>query len=183
MNTTQEDQILEAAYTCIAREGYANVSLRQIAQEADVAVSQISYHFKNKEGLLLAVISQAAERYNKLLQENLALSESHAEKGHRLIALFKDALLQERSLFKVIYDSAGLALFSETFRVKMREVFSGIMEQIVQEIEAVAHSDSEAAMISRLVFSLYLGTAIQYLLEPEDPAVLGSLDLLERLFK
>lgn len=183
MNRTQEEQILEAAYTCIAREGYANVSLRQIAQEAGVAVSQISYHFKNKEGLLLAVISQAADRYNKLLKENIALSQSPAERGQRLISLFKDALLKDAALFKVIYDSAGLALFSETFRIKMREVFSGIMEQIVQEIEAVVHSRKEAATLSRLVFSLYLGTAIQYLLEPDDPAVLASLDLLERLFK
>ena len=100
MNRTQEEQILEAAYTCIAREGYANVSLRQIAQEAGVAVSQISYHFKNKEGLLLAVISQAADRYNKLLKENIALSQSPAERGQRLISLFKDALLKDAGLFK-----------------------------------------------------------------------------------
>lgn len=35
--------ILEAAYRCIIRQGYAAVSLRQIAREAGVALSQLHY--------------------------------------------------------------------------------------------------------------------------------------------
>jgi len=182
MQKTQEEQILAAAYDCIAREGYGNVSLRQIAQEAKVAVSQISYHFQNKEGLLLAVVAQAANRYHNLMQETVADIESPAEKGHRLIGLLKEALLKDGALFRVIYDSAGLALFSDTFRTKMQEVFSGIMEQIVQEISQGIEKSAGVAPASRLVFSVILGTAIQYLLEPDDPAILDSLDMLEHIF-
>ncbi len=182
MNKNQEEQILAAAYACIAREGYANVSLRQIAQEAGVAVSQISYHFKNKEGLLLAVMAQAANKYRNLMQETLADLSTPAERGERLIALLKEALLKDSALFKVIYDSAGLALFSETFRKKMQEVLAGIREQIVSEIQHVVEDAAETALISRLLFGMILGTAIQFLLEPEDPAILDSLDLLTRFF-
>ena len=87
MNTTQEEQILAAAYTCISR-GYGNISLRQIAQEAGVAVSQISYHFKNKEGLP-RVIAQAAHKYHHLMQATIAEYQSPEEKGERLISLLK----------------------------------------------------------------------------------------------
>ncbi|HHT73987.1 MAG TPA: TetR/AcrR family transcriptional regulator [Firmicutes bacterium] len=183
MNTTQEEQILAAAYTCISREGYGNISLRQIAQEAGVAVSQISYHFKNKEGLLLAVIAQAAHKYHHLMQATIAEYQSPEEKGERLISLLKEALIKDSAVFRVIYDSAGLALFSDTFREKMQEVFAGIRRQIVEEVQHAVADPAEAAPMSRLMFGVVLGTAIQYLLEPEDPAILDSLDMLVRFFR
>lgn len=182
VNKTQEEQILSAAYMCIAREGYGSVSLRQIAQEAGVAVSQISYHFKNKEGLLLAVIAQAAEKYHNLMRQTIADIQSPAEKEERLIALFKEVLMKDTALFRVIYDSAGLALFSETFRTKMQEVFAGIRQQIVDEIQTAVEDPADVAPISRLMFGVILGTAIQFLLEPDDPAILDSLDMLGRFF-
>ena len=63
LERTQEEKILDAAYNVMAREGYAQTSLRQIADEAQVALSQISYHYQNKEGLLLAVVKRVAGRY------------------------------------------------------------------------------------------------------------------------
>ncbi|NLC47257.1 MAG: helix-turn-helix transcriptional regulator, partial [Firmicutes bacterium] len=44
LEKTQEQKILDAAYHIMARQGYASTSLRQIAEEAQVALSQISYH-------------------------------------------------------------------------------------------------------------------------------------------
>lgn len=62
---------MNAAYDCIAGDGYAQVSLRQIAKKAGVAVSQISYHYRNKEGLLLAVVARTAKNYHAYLQDYL----------------------------------------------------------------------------------------------------------------
>lgn len=71
VETSQQEKILDAAYHCIAKQGYAHVTLRQIAKEAGVAVSQISYHYQNKEGLLLAVVTRAANKYQEYLQDYL----------------------------------------------------------------------------------------------------------------
>jgi len=48
---TQSGKILLAAYSCISTSGYANVSMRNIADEAGVVLSQLNYYYKNKEGL------------------------------------------------------------------------------------------------------------------------------------
>ena len=64
MHTEEKDtskRILEAALNLISQNGYAQVSMRDIAQEAGVAISQISYHYKNKEGLFIALIRQLKE--------------------------------------------------------------------------------------------------------------------------
>ena len=49
-------KILISAFECISTNGYANVSLRDIASEAGVALSQINYYFNNKEGLFVEVV-------------------------------------------------------------------------------------------------------------------------------
>ena len=46
-------RILEPRLT-YSQRGYANVSMRDIARQAGVAISQIAYHYKNKEGLFIA---------------------------------------------------------------------------------------------------------------------------------
>lgn len=53
---TQSQKILDTAFKCISERGYANVSLRDIANEAGVVLSQLHYYYKNKEGLFTEVI-------------------------------------------------------------------------------------------------------------------------------
>lgn len=52
--------ILDAATALFARKGYDATSLRDIAEQADVALSLIDHHFGNKAALLLAVCQRIA---------------------------------------------------------------------------------------------------------------------------
>ncbi|MET4580493.1 TetR/AcrR family transcriptional regulator [Ottowia thiooxydans] len=62
------EKVLDAAETLFAQRGYHGVSLRQIAQEAKVAVSLVQYHFANKEELFGAVLGRriAVINYERL---------------------------------------------------------------------------------------------------------------------
>ena len=74
MHTEEKDtskRILEAALNLISQNGYAQVSMRDIAQEAGVAISQISYHYKNKEGLFIALIRQLKESFVGDIREKM----------------------------------------------------------------------------------------------------------------
>ena len=42
-NSSVSQKILDAAYRCIAQKGYARASLRDIAEDAGVALSQLNY--------------------------------------------------------------------------------------------------------------------------------------------
>ena len=59
---TAEENILATAYTLLAKKGYADVSTREIASEAGVALSQLNYYFKTKDKLYRAVIDMAVRR-------------------------------------------------------------------------------------------------------------------------
>lgn len=185
---TQGEKILDAAYDCIARDGYAQVTLRQIARKAGVAVSQISYHYQNKEGLLLAVVARTAANYHQYLRDALHSGLTPRQKGERCIQLYQDVLQKNPQMFRVLYDLAGLALWSEPFRLRVREIFQGIQQEIIKEVftdELMAElgSGHSAHTLASLFFGGMFGIALQVLLEPENEAISGSLSALVVLFK
>jgi AcrR family transcriptional regulator len=63
-------KILEAAFRRLAREGYAALSMREIAKVAGVNHALINYHFRSKDELVIAVLD-AANRELLARQQNL----------------------------------------------------------------------------------------------------------------
>ncbi|WP_229208735.1 TetR/AcrR family transcriptional regulator [Dyadobacter luticola] len=66
-------QIIEVAEQLFAQKGFAGTSVRDIAQEADVNVSMISYYFGSKEKLIEALfqlrMNQSRSRLETLLMD------------------------------------------------------------------------------------------------------------------
>ncbi len=75
--TEKQLNIIKTALTLFANEGYNAVSTSKIAQQALVSEGLIFRHFKNKQGLLEAIIRQAEEKLIELLGN--ILSETHAD--------------------------------------------------------------------------------------------------------
>ncbi|HEX4333890.1 MAG TPA: helix-turn-helix domain-containing protein [Usitatibacter sp.] len=55
-------RILDAAFRRLAREGYAALGVREIAQDAGVNHALINYHFGSKDQLVIAVLDEANRR-------------------------------------------------------------------------------------------------------------------------
>jgi AcrR family transcriptional regulator len=60
--TSTRTQILEAARRRLVEQGYANLSVRDIAADAGVNHALIGYHFQGKQQLVLAVLDEANTR-------------------------------------------------------------------------------------------------------------------------
>jgi AcrR family transcriptional regulator len=54
--------ILDAAHRRLLADGYAGLSTRKVAEQAQVPVSQLHYHFGSKQGLILALFEQENQR-------------------------------------------------------------------------------------------------------------------------
>ncbi|GIF01680.1 TetR/AcrR family transcriptional regulator [Paractinoplanes rishiriensis] len=55
MNSTPL-RIIEAARSCLLADGYAALSTRRVAEVAGVPLSQIHYHFRGKQGVIVALL-------------------------------------------------------------------------------------------------------------------------------
>lgn len=60
----RKDRILDAAEALFARHGFDGVSMRMVAEAAEVDLALSSYHFGNKRGLFDAVLVRRAEVWN-----------------------------------------------------------------------------------------------------------------------
>ena len=65
--TIKKDNILEVALELFSNQGYANTSTSKIAKKADVSEGLIFRHFKNKEGLLDAIVSIGTQTMDNYL--------------------------------------------------------------------------------------------------------------------
>jgi AcrR family transcriptional regulator len=60
-------ELLEAAVSVIAREGFAGASLRKVAQRAGCTTGAVTYYFANKEAMVIAVAESLFDQFDVLL--------------------------------------------------------------------------------------------------------------------
>ncbi|MFY0686621.1 MAG: TetR/AcrR family transcriptional regulator [Cyclobacteriaceae bacterium] len=76
--TEKQEKILNAALALFAEEGYNTTSTNKVAKKAGVSEGLIFRHFKNKEGLLAAIMKEGEERA-KVLQSDVLLESDPKE--------------------------------------------------------------------------------------------------------
>lgn len=167
----QADIILKAATVCLAKNGYAEVSMRNIADEAGVALSQLNYYYKNKEGLFKEVIKKASNKYLHEIEASLLRQSSPKEKAHSLIKYFKNVLEHEPDFFKLLYDFSGLALWSPSVKEVLNNLFEDLSDIIERNILSNFRTEElkgyTRQSMSQLITGSILGVGIQYLLDPK----------------
>jgi TetR/AcrR family transcriptional regulator, transcriptional repressor for nem operon len=83
---SKRDLLIAAAKTKFYQQGVARTTLADIAQEAQVPLGNVYYHFRTKEALLEAVIEAHVQRLQtRFAQWNRELADPH----ERLLALIR----------------------------------------------------------------------------------------------
>lgn len=183
-NTNQAERILNAAFKCISTKGYANVSSRDIANEAGVALSQLNYYYKNKEGLFKKVVEMLSKKYFNEIEDNLKKGTTGSESSVYLIKYFKEMLINKPELFKILFDLASMALWSESLKKLLKELFDGLTKLIEKYIvnNSTDHEKLKtysSLSSSRLILGTLLGTSIQVMLTDEKEDCLNALSTLK----
>jgi AcrR family transcriptional regulator len=75
-----KSKILEAAFRRLAQEGYAALSMREIAKDAGVNHALINYHFRTKDQLVITVLDEANRRLIERQQRMYGSPTSFTEK-------------------------------------------------------------------------------------------------------
>lgn len=74
------EQILDAVQSVIVRDGVRGTSMRQVATAADVSLGLLSYHFDDKQSLLLAAFDRTTTRLLAASHEAAASVDDPDEK-------------------------------------------------------------------------------------------------------
>lgn len=184
--TNPAQKILLAAYDCLSTRGYANVTMRNIADEAGVALSQLTYYYKNKEKLFTEVISKMAYQYIREIETRMNTAADLNDKIVSLTQFFTETLRGKPKLIKLFIDFAAQALWIPSFREQVDSLFGSLTGLIEQSIlnDAAAHQSVpkySSSAIAKLILGALFGTSVQTLLSADKDDVYESFNLAECL--
>jgi TetR/AcrR family transcriptional regulator len=133
------EQLINATATLLSKRSDLNVSLADIATFSGLNSALIKYYFKNKEGLLLALLERDARIHMDGLARLLAMEVSAEEKLRIHIAAIFRAYYRSPYLNRLIHfmvehaEPALAARVSEIFVNPIHVAYAAILDQGVRE--------------------------------------------------
>jgi len=134
-------KILDAAFRRLAREGYAALSMREIAKVAGVNHALINYHFRSKDELVIAVLDAANRELLERQSRMYAAPGGFAAKWAQARAFYQGDLASgfvrvQAELWAASLSNPGLR---EKFLPRLRawrDVVLGAVRDAVETLEA-----------------------------------------------
>ena len=129
-----KDRILASAVDEFKEHGFANASIRNIANNAEISLGNIYRYFANKEALYLAVINPFMESVKQSVEQDFVFKDKSMKEMSiifvRFLMQYSDELLIIRKGNSVHYDKF-VSYITEVISNKIREM----MEESFQKKE------------------------------------------------
>ena len=166
---TTSDLILTAARDCLLADGYAAMSTRKVAQQADVPLSQIHYHFGSKDQLILALLAAENERLLERQAELFDPSLPLWKRWDLACDVFDDDL--ESGYVRVLQEMIAAGWSSGQVRVEVREMLDGwnaVLTDLFTDTGIPAIDAAAERHLAALTAAVFLGAESLILLGFED---------------
>jgi len=133
---TNKDRIFKTAISLFSAKGFRGTSIRDIANEMHISISNIYHHFGNKEGLLVAILAHSSERLIENLKE---VSEQALPPKVKLKKLLETHILlagtytEETKIF--FLDEEHLSDEGAAINRKIQRQIYGFYKNVLQELD------------------------------------------------
>jgi len=155
-------ELLEAAERVIARKGYHNTRIADIASEADVGLGTFYLHFKTKNEIFIELIDYGAGHLREELVAAKAGIDDPAQKLRITINTILDAAAVAPESFRIVFGHGPAFL---DLMVRVHQTF---IDDLRIDLEPAIGSQADA--VAHLTIGM-LSQAITWLLEREDPSL------------
>jgi AcrR family transcriptional regulator len=184
--TERRQNIVEAAWRCVARKGFGDLTVDEVCAAAGVSKGAFYGYFESKQAVLLALLEEDAAFLDDLLERLAATPVSHVERLRRftrsMIERGEDpARVQVRADLwaAMLTEKAVREHFSASVR-RRREV---LREWIISAAAARELIDIPANAFAAILLALGDGLTLHAGLDPAGfrwPNIRKALDLLLR---
>ena len=154
----RRDQLAAAALQTLAEQGYANTSLRDIAQRSEFSHGVLHYYFADKFELIMYCVRQykaeCVTRYDSIVAT--AATAEQLRRGFG--AAMAGTLVEDGTLHRLWYDLRNQSLFDEKFRVDVTDIDQSLQRMIWRIVVKYAElSDTPPAVSPELAYALLDG--------------------------
>lgn len=166
-------QILDAALQVFAARGYRAGSMREVAKVADMSLSNLMYHFKTKEDLLLALLARRdADSPGQRTGTNDLVADVLSQARWNQIVPELIALYTVLSAESLTDGHPGRDYFIERFTTVRR----GFQEEFEKLRDAGRlRPGVDPQLVAGSITALWDGIQLQWLLQPDQIDVVAYL--------
>ena len=152
-----KERLMDAAKALFVRKGFAGVSIREIAKEANANSALISYYFGDKEGLFKSVLESFIHPLNAARMAQFTLLESKAKLTVEDVvrAWVTPMFLSASSTSASPVVSLSLSLSAEYDKLSEQiivELYDDMNEQFLRLLERCLPNVSRTTLVWRLYF-------------------------------
>jgi AcrR family transcriptional regulator len=154
----RRDQLAAAALLTLAEQGYANTSLRDIAQRSEFSHGVLHYYFADKFELIMYCVrrykAECVTRYDSIVATAAEADELRRGFGAAMAA----TLVEDAALHRLWYDLRNQSLFDEKFRADVTEIDQSLQRMIWRIVDKFAElSAAPLAVTPDLAYALMDG--------------------------
>jgi len=157
-------QILESARHIMVSQGYHKLTMRNLANEVDIKLASLQYHYKSREDLLIALVEKAAQSYEMRLQQFQQQIDEQSQPFEKLLEQMIDDLVvnykdpEENTFFAQLQ---ALSMEEPQAELLVAQMYRGMWQQIVDLILSVnpALSKTETKIRGAMIISMLEGSA------------------------
>jgi AcrR family transcriptional regulator len=165
------DYLLDKAFRCLSRYGFASTTMERMAEEANVSKGTLTYYFKNKEDITCRIASHVASKFFGEVRQALEGMNDPRERLLRAIELLWTGYKGLPELITGYYDLWAQSFYYPALREQVVAIYTDFRSLFLDELVRLsreAGSDG-AGLLSDviLIAGVVDGVAIQFFLEPE----------------
>lgn len=184
-----KDRIINAAFICFGRHGYQGAILTQIAEVARCSRELPRYHFKSKEGLVLACLSQIRETWNDIFTEiegrelNCTEFIDHIlSRANQLNANHDERMMGRMVLIFGAADPGNPTLRGEMLKTQMlgHKLFANFLTRYAKNNPI--DPDINVPIMSKVLFDAFRGVVYHYMMAPDSINYTKLLNEYKKLF-
>ncbi len=164
--------ILAAAESLFLENNYADVTVMEIAENANVTKGALYHHFPSKEDLYLTMLHTDLEEKRKALHEAVAMEGDCLTRLRRLTEIFLELPKEKRDLIKLV--RRDINIFKDPTRKQLVRAYQTALPEQIEAILIEGIKSGELAPANPRVLSwLYVGM-VEVTLAPYAQKVLGD---------
>lgn len=130
-------QIVRAASAVLARQGYGDTSLKDVAREAGVAPGLLHYYFESKQELLLEVVVRMEREVISDWQAAVADIEDPIERIVAALDHAAERCSRQPEFFRLLFDLYNLGISSPALQSRCAEMWTHFIDEIEAEVRRV----------------------------------------------
>ena len=177
MSQAVRERIIREATRLFVEHGYRGISMREIAEAANVSKAGLYYHFRDKEDLFLAVLGDSLQRIGWIIAEAVKEKEATRERvAHVMRGIFSLPAEQRAIIRLATQEMAHLrAPTRKVFGEQYHRLFITPLEDILKE--GIARQEIRP-LNTRVAIWMLLGMVYPFLYPPHHQ---GRIDPDEML--